>query len=342
MTGRSLTERGVIEHARRASGRVTPGVRIGIGDDCAVLEPEPGAVLLATTDLLIEDVHFRRRHAEPADIGWKALAVNLSDIASMGGRPRWALVALAVPRSTTAEEVEAFYEGLLALAAEHAVSVVGGDTSSSPSGWIVNVTLLGEARRPLLRSTAREGDVIGVTGPLGRSAAGLALLEHGVAPSTLPPDVLADVAGAHRRPEPRVPEGQWLGAADGVTAMIDLSDGLATDLGHIAEESGVGARVELERLPVNEATRRVAGALGREVLAWATSGGEDYELLLTCAPAAFEGLRDGLERAAGTRLHAIGEIGPAARGVRFVDAAGTEAAVGPGFEHFVTTQRPGR
>ena len=138
---------------------------------------ERGAVLLATTDLLIEDVHFRRAYADPADIGWKALAVNLSDIAAMGGRPRWALVALACPASTETEEVEAFYEARPGLAGEHGVTIVGGDTSSSPSGWIVNVTLLGDARRaPLLRSTARAGDIVAVTGALGRSAAGLALL----------------------------------------------------------------------------------------------------------------------------------------------------------------------
>ena len=159
--------------ARAGSGS---GVRIGIGDDCAVLEPTPGASLLAKTDLLLEDVHFRRRWAEPADIGWKALAVNLSDVASMGGRPRWALVALACPDRTTPEEVTAFYQGALALAGRHQVTVVGGDTSSSPAGWFVNVTLLGEVTGACLRSTAHPGDVVAVTGALGRSAAVLQCL----------------------------------------------------------------------------------------------------------------------------------------------------------------------
>jgi thiamine-monophosphate kinase len=336
VTPERATEKRLIEIIRRAAAR-GPGVRVGIGDDCAVLEPSAGRPLLATTDLLIEDVHFRRRWAEPADLGWKSLAVNLSDIAAMGGRPRWALVALACPEDTSVEEAEAFFEGALGLASEHEVAVVGGDTTASPRGWIVNVTLLGEATRaPVLRSTARPGDVIAVTGSLGRSAAGLALLELGATPVGVSADTLADLTAAHLRPRPRVGEGRWLAAAGGVTAMIDLSDGLATDLGHIAEESGVGARVGLERVPVHAGMRAVASTLGREALAWATGGGEDYELLLTCEPGAFPRLADGLLAATGTRLTAVGEVARAGDGVRYTDAAGREVAVGPGFEHFVT------
>jgi thiamine-monophosphate kinase len=330
------TERRLIEIVRRASPRGA-GVRVGIGDDCAVLEPVGGRLLLATTDLLVEDVHFRRRYATPADLGWKSLAVNLSDVASMGGRPRWALVALACPEGVTVEEAEAFYAGLLELARAHDVAVVGGDTSASPRGWIVNVTLLGEAASgAVLRSTAKPADVLAVTGALGRAAAGLALLERGTAPADVAPTALDEVKAAHLRPTPRVREGQWLAAAGGVTAMIDLSDGLATDLGHICEESRVGSRVELERLPMDAGARRVAEALGTDPLAWATGGGEDYELLVTCTPGAFARLADGLVDATGTPLPAIGAITPAGDGVRYRDAAGREVAVAPGFEHFVT------
>jgi len=154
----AATERRLIEIIRRAARRA-PAVRVGIGDDCAVLEPAAGSLLLATTDLLIEDVHFRRRWATPADIGWKSLAVNVSDIASMGGRPRWALIALACPEAVTLEEAEAFYSGVQALAAEHEVAIVGGDTSASPRGWVINVTMLGEPsgamRSPGRRAAAR-------------------------------------------------------------------------------------------------------------------------------------------------------------------------------------------
>jgi thiamine-monophosphate kinase len=331
-----VTERRLIEIIRRAPARGA-GVRVGIGDDCAVLEPGAGRLLLATTDLMIEDVHFRTRWAAPADLGWKSLAVNLSDIAAMGGRPRWALIALACPEGVTVEDVEAFYGGVLALAAEHEVAVVGGDTSASPHGWIVNITLLGEASgAPLLRSTAQPGDVIAVTGALGRSAAGLAALERVTEPAGLPRDALESVRAAHLRPTPRVNEGLWLAGAGGATSMIDLSDGLATDLGHIAEESGVGARVRLDHVPVGDGVGTVAAALGGDALAWATGGGEDYELLLTCVPAAFGRLAEGLRAATGTPLTAIGEIAAASDGVRWVDATGREVTVGPGFEHFVT------
>jgi thiamine-monophosphate kinase len=327
------------EHAliRAIRARVgsLPGVAVGIGDDCAVLDVTHESRLLATTDLLVEDVHFRRRYTSPADIGWKALAVNLSDIASMGGRPRWALVAFACPAATDVDEVDAFYRGALALASEYEVAIVGGDTSASPSGWIVNVTLLGETSGPpLLRSTAQVGDVVAVTGSLGGSAAGLALLAGEGGSARLDAASVETVTTAHRRPTPRVREGQWLGAAGGVRAMIDLSDGLVTDLGHIAEESAVGARIELGRLPVSEATLRVADVLGHDPVAWATGGGEDYELLLTCMPGAFDRLASGLRRATGTRLAAIGEIVSAADGVHFVDARGTAVTLAPGFEHF--------
>ena len=332
-------EDGLVRAIRELASRagVGDGVRVGIGDDCAVLATTPGTALLAKTDLLIEDVHFRRRWATPTDIGWKSLAVNVSDIAAMGGRPRWGLIALACPDTVTVEEAEAFYAGVQALATEHDVVIVGGDTCASPQGWIINVTLLGEAiRDPLLRSTARAGDVIAVTGSLGRAAAGLALLEANPVPAGLAGDARADVTAAHLRPRPRTREGLWLGEAGGVTAMIDLSDGLATDLGHLCEESAVGARVDLARIPVDGSVREVARALGRDAVHWATGGGEDYELLLTCAPDAFDRLAGGLARATGTALTALGEMMPAADGIRYLDACGEPVSIGPGFEHFVT------
>lgn len=331
-----LTELALIR-ALRARSRPEPGVAVGIGDDAAVLEAPPAARLVVTTDLLIEDVHFRRRYTEPADIGWKSLAVNLSDIAAMGARPRWSLVALACPPGTALDEVEAFYEGLTVLAAEHQVVLVGGDTSASPAGWVVNVTVIGDTERPpLTRAGARVGDVLAVTGDVGRSAAGLDVLERREAPPGLAADALAAATAAHLRPRPRVREAQWLAGAGGVTAMIDLSDGLATDARHLARESRVGARVDLARLPVAPATRRVARALGRDPLAWATGGGEDYELLLTCEPGAFERLRRGLARATGTPLTAIGEVVAGDGEVVFVAEDGQAVEVAAGFEHFVT------
>jgi thiamine-monophosphate kinase len=198
------------------------------------------------------------------------------------------------------------------------------------------VTILGDTiHPPLLRSTARVGDVVAVTGPLGGSAAGLALLS-GAIPGELEAADVDEVRRAHLRPVPRLREGQWLAAAGGVTAMIDLSDGLVTDLGHLAEESAAGARIDVERIPVSGAARRTAAAGGVDALAWATSGGEDYELLLTCDPRAWERLQRGLEAATGRVLRAIGEIVEATAGVSFLDAAGTPVPLARGFEHFAT------
>ena len=331
---RRPSEDDLVRLIRRLASRAgAPGVRRAIGDDAAVLEPTPGAALLATTDLLLEDVHFRRRWAEPADIGWKAMAVNVSDVAAMGGTPRWALVALACPEATDTGEIEAFYEGALALCDAHGVVIVGGDTSASPAGWTVNVTLLGETIAPILRSTARPGDVIAVTGTLGRAAAGLGVLEREAAPAGVSASLLAEVTGAHLRPRPRVAEGQWLARAGGVTAMMDLSDGLATDLTRLLIESAAAATIHVERLPVAAATRAVAAALEHDLLAWATGGGEDYELLVTCAAGDFERLRTGLVEASGATLTAVGEIG-GGRGLRWLDGQGREVAVAAGFEHF--------
>ena len=330
-----IGEDDLVRRIRDAAAIDRDGVVVGIGDDCAVLDVTPTTRLLAKTDLLIEDVHFRRRYAEAADIGWKALAVNLSDIASMGGRSRWALVALACPETTTADEIDALYEGLLALAREHGVAVVGGDTSSSPHGWFVNVSLLGEATRPILRSTARPGDVVAVTGTLGRSAAGLAILSSERAPAGLDPDTLAEMTAAHLRPRPRVAEGQWLGTAPGVTAMMDLSDGIAIDLRRLCGASHVGATVRLEALPIAAGTHRVAAAAGGDARAWATSGGEDYELLVVAAPDAFEDIAAGLTKATGTPLTRVGAI-ERGSAVRFIDSEGRDVHVASGFEHFVS------
>ena len=335
-----LGERGLIRRIRTSASPTlsAPDVTVGIGDDTAVLAVPPGHKLLATTDLLIEDIHFRRMSAAPADIGWKALAVNLSDIAAMGGIPRWALVALAVPADTAVEAVDAFYAGMAEAAVPHGVTLVGGDTSTSPTGWMVNVTLLGvHPGAPRLRSSARAGDAVAVTGGLGASAAGLHALEMGLdraRDAGVAGGRLGEITRAHLRPRARVAEGQWLGQAPGVHAMMDCSDGLATDLGHICRESGVGARVPLELVPVAAAARDAARALGTDAREWALSGGEDYELLLTCDPAAAEGLITGLAEATGTALTVIGRMeGPAGELV-FVDAAGAPVTVRAGFEHF--------
>ncbi len=339
MNLRRVGELGLIRRIREVtSGGGDPGIIMGIGDDAAVLAIRPGAALLATTDLVVENVHFRRASASPRDIGWKALAVNLSDIAAMGGRPRWALVGLAIPVSTEVDEVEAFYEGMREAAAPHDVAIVGGDTSESPRGWFVSVTVLGEhTGTPRLRSAARPGDVVAVTGTLGRSAAGLAVLESGVErvrAAGVDAEAVEELRRAHLRPTARVVEGRWLGEAAGVHAMMDCSDGIATDMGHMCRESGVAARIRIDRLPVAEAAQQAARALGRDPIDWAAAGGEDYELLLTCDPASAGALAAGLRAATGTTLTVIGEIDGPGTGIIWVGADGRPVEIRPGYEHF--------
>lgn len=348
----SLHRTGELELIRLIRGATAcdgaPGVLTGIGDDSAVLAISHGAALLATTDLLIEDVHFRRAYASPRDIGWKALAVNLSDIAAMGGNPLFALVGLAMPASAELADVEAFYSGMSEAAAPHGVSIVGGDISASPSGWMINVTVLGEhTGTPRLRSAAKPGDAVAVTGVLGRAAAGLAVLELGerrALETGLSARITNELSLAHLHPTARIREGRWLGSAPGVHAMLDCSDGLATDLAHICRESHVEARVMIDRIPVAPAVLEAARALGGDARRWATSGGEDYELLLTCTREAIEHLAAGLREATGTTLTLIGEIdqprtgqprtGEPKASVTFLEASGEPVRVPAGYEHF--------
>jgi len=330
---RDLGERGLIERARRRLGTAAGQVLVGIGDDAAAIAWPPGQILLLTTDTLVEDVHFRRSTATLREVGSKAMAVNLSDIAAMGGEPRYALLALVLPGDCSVADVDELYAGLLDMAVRHGVRLVGGDTCAAPDRIVLTITVVGQADGPpVRRSGARPGDAILVTGVLGAAAAGLAALEHGRL--AVPADVAEPVQRAHRSPTPRVAEGRVVRASGVATAMIDLSDGLATDLGHIAEESGVGARVRLAALPVSGATREVARLLHQTPWTWAVSGGEDYELLFTAPADRAAALARGVTEATGTPVSLIGEIRPAAEGVAFLGEGGEAVDVRPGFEHF--------
>jgi thiamine-monophosphate kinase len=247
-------------------------------------------------------------------------------------------VALALPGSADAEDVDALYEGMREAATPHGVDIVGGDTSASPGGWMISVTLLGEhTGTPRLRSMARPGDLVAVTGSLGRSAAGLATLEDpgsGHVRGAIGSEALREITQAHRRPLARVSEGGWLGQQPTVHALMDCSDGLATDLGHICRESRVGATIFLDRLPLSPAVREAARAFGREPRDWATGGGEDYELLLTCEPAGASGLAAGLLGSTGTPLTVIGEICVGAPEITWIGSGGKPVAIRAGYEHF--------
>ena len=234
-------------------------VLVGIGDDAAVVRNRDAATLL-TTDLLVEGVHFDLGKASLADVGWKAMARNISDIAAMGGRSSVAVMSAALPRGFSEEQARELVRGALACAAEFDVRLVGGDVSSTQGPLVLSVALLGDTagRPPVLRSGARPGDAILVTGTLGGS-----------------------ILGKHLRFRPRQAEGILLGERYSPHAMIDISDGFARDLHHILEESGVGARVWASQIPISDEARRAARESGRAPLDHALGDGEDYELLFT-------------------------------------------------------------
>jgi thiamine-monophosphate kinase len=299
-------------------------VGLGVGDDAALLTVPPGHELVACTDTLVDGRHFP--HGTRADdVGWRALAVNLSDIAAMGATPAWATLALTLPAADE-DWLEGFAAGLALLANAHRVALVGGDTTRGP--LTITVQLLGvvPAGTALRRSGARPGDLVYVTGWPGDAAAGLALLEgrlEGQGANR------AALEGKFRRPEPRIAFGSRLRGV--ASACIDVSDGLAQDLGRLAAASGVGATIRAAELPLSRALYALSGeARARE---FALGGGDDYELLFTVPPAARQALAAVMSAAGAPACHCIGEIA-AGRGVRVLGERG-ELPVPRGWNHFL-------
>jgi thiamine-monophosphate kinase len=313
----------------RAAGTVSSGVRLGIGDDCALLRSRAGEELAVTTDLSIEGRHFRLDWHPPESVGHRTLARGLSDLAAMGARPVAAFLSLGLPRQLAGSSegnrawVERFLDGLLALAAEHRVPLAGGDLAESPVA-IADIVLTGAvpSGKALLRSGAKPGDHIYVTGSLGGAAAELAAL--GQSPQSFANSKTASKTAPHLYPQPRIAQGLWLRKHGLASAAMDLSDGLSTDLAHLCEESGVAAEVDATALPLGTGATR----------AMALHGGEDYELLFT-APAAAKIPR----RIAGVAVTAIGRILPAKKKqprVMLLTETGSQPLEPHGWEHFST------
>jgi thiamine-monophosphate kinase len=321
-----LGEFGLIDRIAQKVGPAT-GVSLGIGDDAAVTVPTPRMVSLTTTDMLVEGVHFDLSYCDPATLGRKSLAVNLSDLAAMGAIPRHCFLSLAIPPACAVEFIDQFSTALLALAEQHGVSLVGGDTCSSPAGLVVNIALVGEQepQRVITRRGARPGDLVCVTGTLGDAALGLALLRQG--------ERQGEAVRRQLDPEPRVGEGVALAQAGLPTAMIDISDGLLADLGHILRQSAVGACLELARLPLSPAYRAAFPLLTAADFSLALSGGEDYELLFTIPPHRLADLQALADRFR-VPVTTIGAI-TADHGLRLLDRDGRQLpATSQGFNHF--------
>lgn len=338
-----LGEFGLIDRLARLVG--APGVdplrpaaagEIAIGDDAALWQPTPGYAEVLTTDALIEDVHFRLSTTSWEDLGWKALAENVSDIAAMGARPTRAFITLALKRGTRVADLESLYRGMAALARQHDLEIAGGDTVSSPV-TMLSVIVVGELRGDGLRRAAgRAGDLLAVTGVLGASAGGLAVLESG-GPALDDADALA-LAEAHRRPRPRVAEGLALAEAD-VRCGMDLSDGLLGDAGKLAYASGLSATLELDRLPLPPALERRHGADARSL---ALAGGEDYELLVAAPPDVLDRAAARLRERGLASLTVVGRLETGEPGqVRVLDAAGRPVPAPRGsWDHFVRQDGP--
>ncbi len=323
---RELGEFGFIDRLSRTVN-LRAGVRLGIGDDAAVTEPFPGMVTLTSTDMLVEGVHFDLSYSDPYSLGRKSLAVNLSDIAAMGGRPRFVLLALAIPPTLSVEFLDIFIAGFLALAEEHGVSLIGGDTCGSTSGLVISVTVMGEQEplRVVTRAGAKPGELICVSGSVGDAAVGLELLRRG--------EKEGWCVRRHLEPTPRLREGERLAAAGLPSAMIDVSDGILADLGHILEHSGYGASIELARLPLSEAYQEAVHRLSLDPFSPALTGGEDYELLFTLAKDRWP-IAEELFAAAGTQVTIIGGIRPEP-GITVTGPDGLPWEPGPaGFDHF--------
>jgi len=311
---------------RRFFSRPASSALLGVGDDAALIQPAAGTVLAVSTDMLLEGRHFHAG-AEPRSLGHKALAVNLSDMAAMGARPRWATLALALPQADETW-LAAFSEGLYALAQRFGVDLIGGDTTRGPLA--IAVTVIGElpAGRALLRSGARPEDDIWVSGELGGAALALAQLEGRVA---LAAEDAADAAKRLHAPEPRVVLGERL--RELASSAIDVSDGFAGDLQHVLERSAVGARVRYASLPRAAAFAALADA--RLEAECVLSGGDDYELLFTAAPARRTEL-EALAAELGVGLARVGSIRAGAPLLELLDAAGRAMPPAHGFDHFRT------
>lgn len=300
----------------------------GIGDDAAVLLPTIRHLQLLSTDMLVENVHFDLSTTTPWQLGYKAIAVNLSDIAAMGGIPRHAVISLALPKEAELDFVLNLYKGMKEICREFKVNIVGGDTVSSPQGVIINVAVVGEVEpvRLTKRSGARPGDIVVVTGTLGNSAGGLDLLRK---EDWEEQDFSWPLVTRHLTPRPQVRAGQKL-AQIGVSSMNDISDGLASEANEIAAASHAGLRLYKKAIPLSEDLKRAADWLGTSALDYALYGGEDYQLIFTVSP---EKINRIYEASLGVGLTTIGEV-ISNPGV-ILDSDGYEIKLKPkGYNHF--------
>ncbi|HWI17917.1 MAG TPA: thiamine-phosphate kinase [Vicinamibacterales bacterium] len=332
MTVADLGEHALLARILARLPRPSPLVLVGPGDDAAVLAPVRNERLVVTTDAVVEGVHFSRAFSSPADIGHRALAVNLSDLAAMGATPRWALLSLVLPGSWLVADVEDLVDGMGALAGWHGVSVIGGNITRTDGPLVVDITAGGGvgSRKWLTRSGAKAGHEIWLSGAIGGAAAGLEMLRGAVPGSGLP---ATDCVRRHQRPEPRVRLGMALARARVARAAMDLSDGLADALRQVAAASGVGVRIDADALPIEPGAREWWTSRGEDAELRAIAGGDDYELLFAVPPKSGRALRAVGRQISDPPLTKIG-VFTKAPGSLVVVRGNEEHALPEGFEHF--------
>jgi thiamine-monophosphate kinase len=325
-----IGEFGFIDRIKKGCLLRPSGVIKGIGDDCCVFKDSEGAATVLTTDLLVETIHFLLDRIPPYLLGRKSMAVNLSDIAAMGADPREAVISIAVPGRVPVETLDAIYDGMKSMAKEFDVNLLGGDTTSAPEHLVINIAMVGEAPEEeiLYRSGAKAGDRIFLTGRVGSSAAGLDILLTG-----RKFEGASELVEAHNNPSPHVKAGRAIAKTRLAHSLIDVSDGVASDLGHICEQSGLGAEIEKERIPVASAFTRYVESFALDFERLALHVGEDYVLLGTVPESSAGGLERALHEA-GCEFFPIGAM-VAGKGIRMKNPDGTLKEIKPaGFDHF--------
>jgi thiamine-monophosphate kinase len=313
-------------------------VVLGIGDDAAVVAPRRNTQTVLTTDAQVEGVHFDRGFSSPEDIGFRSLAVNVSDIAAMGATARWALVSLVLPDATAVAEVDGIVEGIVQLAERLGMAVIGGNLTRSPGPLMIDITAIGEvaARRVLTRSGGRPGDALYVSGTIGAAAAGLEMLKaSGEDPGFSPGNICID---RYRRPEPRARLGVAIAQARAARAAIDLSDGLADAAAQLADGSNCGVEIDASTLPIEGSARDWWSARGTDPVVSALSGGDDYELLIAVPSAGGGRLRHATTRVSKPALTRVGVLTKTA-GSRVLLRNGRREVLPGGFDHFGPIRR---
>lgn len=306
---------------------------LGIGDDCAVVPMNDLRNYVITTDLLNEDIHFLKDKIAPEELAYKSLAVNLSDIAAMGAEPKFSFLSLGIPDSISVAYLDAFMSGYYALSEKYKIPLMGGDTTKSADKLVINVTLVGECKKTEthLRSMAKLGDMLCVTACLGDSAGGLKVILADLERN----DENKYLVDKHHLPEPRIEEGMWLGKQKSVHAMMDISDGIASDLTHILDASKKSASIAIEKLPISAPLKKAATKNKWDFVELACSGGEDYELLFTVDAEDIEGLQKEYKANFSEEIYVIGEITEGQTGISWLKNGVKVSNKKEGFNHFL-------